>query len=49
MIADIQDEKYQVGFSSNKEADKAIKKFMEDKYNWLGWVRFLYIFLSTVF
>ena len=46
MIADINDKKYQIGVSSNNEANQEAKKFMEEKYKWLGWVcYFLTIYL----
>ena len=40
MIPDIKDKKYQVGVSSNEEASIKVKKFMEGKYKWLGWVKY---------
>jgi gas vesicle protein len=43
MITDITDKKYQVDVSSNEEANKKVKTFMEKKYKWLGWVRFITI------
>ncbi len=50
MIKDIREEKYQVDFAQNSDANRAIKKFMEKKYKWLGWVRFLYhIIVCTPF
>ena len=43
MSDDVKDEKYQVGASSNDEANSEVRKFMEGKYNWLGWVRHVLI------
>lgn len=39
MKDDVENEKYQVGVSSNDQANREVKKFMETKYYWLGWVR----------
>ena len=39
MLKDITDKKYQGGVSSNEQANKQVKDFMVQKYNWLGWVR----------
>ena len=41
MINDINaDEKYQTGSSSNKDANKKLKDFLEKKYDWLDWIVF---------
>ena len=49
MMADINDKKYQHGVSSNNEANQKAKKFMEEKYKWLGWVcYFLTLHLHAV-
>ena len=40
MITDINDKKYQVGVASNSQANQEVKKFMDQKYKWLGWVNF---------
>ena len=40
MIADIKDKKYQIDASSNEEATRMVKTFMEKKYKWLGWVAY---------
>lgn len=46
MIRDINDKKYQFEVSSNNKANREVKKFMDNKYNWLGWVRYFNI-IST--
>ena len=38
MTTDIIDKKYQVGVASNSQANQEVKKFMDEKYKWLGWV-----------
>ena len=40
MIKDINEKKYQVGVASNSQANQEVKKFMDGKYKWLGWVNF---------
>ena len=40
MINDINDKKYQVNVASNSQANQEVKKFMDTKYKWLGWVNF---------
>ena len=42
MNEDIIDKKYQVGASSNEEANKKLKAFLENKYKWLDWVVYSY-------
>lgn len=42
IINDISDKKYQVGVSSNDEANKGLKKSLDSKYAWLGWVVYSY-------
>ena len=39
MIQDINNKKYQVGVSSNDQANQEVRKVMGEKYKWLGWVR----------
>ena len=39
MLEDINNKKYQVGVSSNKQANQEVRKVMDEKYKWLGWVR----------
>ena len=47
MIDDIKDKKYQVNVGSNYQANQEVKKFMEKKYKWLGWVRYFLLFSYT--
>ena len=42
MINDINDKKYQVGVSSNEQANKELKAFLDGKYKWLGWIVYSY-------
>lgn len=39
MIKDIKNKKYQVGVSSNEQANQEVSTFMNRKYEWLKWVR----------
>ena len=42
MLENIEDKKYQVGVSSNKEANTKLKGFLDNKYRWLDWIIYSY-------